>query len=456
MKPRRLFAKIYFTYIGLLLVVALAIFLLFHALERREDDKWEARMFLEAVRHLVADQLKGESELSSAALDRITTFLTTLRRTTNSHYWLVGPDGRILLTTYPGQPPERIAALIKSSTKGEDIRDLPFRSNLDFYGSAPIPWQSDEPLRIHFVLEDRHNHFHHFLFGLGLICIVVLVGLLSYPLSRSITRPVTELHESAHRIADGDLDHRADITTRDEIGDMGEAFNQMADSLSRMIKSGRDLLANVSHELRSPLARIRVAQELIQDRLKRNGDSEVDRYLDEMEREVEEMDLLVGKILLLSKRDLTDTRARREEFDLAAMVKDQLGRMNSMFQARNLTVQADLPAQCLLKGDRNALGLALSNVLDNMGRYAAEGGQAGVSLTRENERAVLRFFNTAPKLSDDDLRRMFQPFQRLSGARGQGTGLGLAIAKRTLESVGWSIKSENINNGLCVILSGPA
>jgi signal transduction histidine kinase len=455
MKPRRLFTKIYLTYIGLLLVVTLAIFLLFHAIEGEQHDRDEARLLLEAVRQLVADQLKNESELSANALDKIAALLTTISRTTHSHYWLIGAGGNVIFTTYPGQPPKHIAFLIKTRTDGEYVRHMLFKPDPDIYGSAPIPWQSDTPVRIHFVVSDPHNHFRDFLFGLGLIFIVVLIGLLSLPLSRSISRPVMALHESAHRIADGDLDHRAKITTQDEIGEMGEAFNQMADSLSKMIKSGRDLLTNVSHELRSPLARIRVAQELIQDRLNQRGDREVDKYLSAMQREVEEMDLLVGKILLLSKRDITDTKNRNEEFDLAQMVKDQLARMDSLFQARNITVKADLPGRFALKGDRDALGLAISNVLDNMGRYADEKGVAGVSLVRENGRTALRFFNTCPKLSNDDLRRMFQPFQRLSGSKGQGTGLGLAIAIRTLESIGWSIEAENINDGICITLRGP-
>ena len=312
---------------------------------------------------------------------------------------------------------------------------MPFAPDPDIYGSAPVPWQSDTPIRIHFAVSDPHNHIHHFWFGVGLIFIIGLIGLLSRPLSRSITRPVMALHESAHRIAGGDLDHRADITTRDEIGDMGEAFNRMADSLGKMIKSGRDLLANVSHELRSPLARIRVAQELIQDRLKRRGDPEMDRYLAEMQREVEEMDLLVGKILQLSKRDITDTRTTNEEFDLAAMVKDQLGRMNSMFQARNVTVQADLPEQYLVKGDQDALGLAVSNVLDNMGRYAAEGGVAGVSLIRENDRAALRFFNTAPKLAKMICTACFNPFKGLPTRRAKAPAWDWPLPNERLRAV---------------------
>ncbi|MBU2548722.1 MAG: HAMP domain-containing protein [Proteobacteria bacterium] len=454
MKPRRLFTKIYLTFLGVMLAVNLIVFLLYHVIEGGQYEG-EAQMHLEAVRHLVATQLDGETGISPTTRDKIAALLKAISGPLNTHYWIADLDGNILMTTYPGQTPESVASLMRKWTAGEHIRHVIFDPDVDVYGSASIPWPSGPPIRLHFTYEEPRSHAHHLVFGVGLVLIFVLVGALSIPLSRSITRPVTELHESAHRIAAGDLDHRAVVTTRDEIGDMGGAFNQMADSLSKMIKSGRDLLTNVSHELRSPLARIRVAQELIQDRLRQRGDAGVDRYLEEMEREVEEMDLLVGKILLLSKRDLTDTRPRPEEFDLAAMVKDQLDRMNSLFQARNLTVQADLPAQCLVKGDRDALGLAVSNVLDNMGRYANDGGVAGVSLARENDWTILRFFNTTPRLSEDELQRMFLPFQRLSKARGQGTGLGLAIAKRTLESVGWSIKAENINNGLCLTISGP-
>ena len=128
MKPRRLFTKIYLAYIGLLLVVALAIFFLFHAIEGKEHDENEARMILETVRNLVADQLKNESELSSNALDKIAALLTTISRTTRSHYWLVGSDGGILLTTYPGPPPDHIASLIKKTDRGRIFRPYAVRT----------------------------------------------------------------------------------------------------------------------------------------------------------------------------------------------------------------------------------------------------------------------------------------------------------------------------------------
>jgi two-component system sensor histidine kinase CpxA len=119
-------------------------------------------------------------------------------------------------------------------------------------------------------------------FALGLAIIGLIIALLIIPVSRFITDRVKQLKQSALRIAEGDLSHRAAVQSKDEIGELAQAFNHMTDKLERMITSSKELTANVSHELRTPLTRIRIAQELLREKLEKGNFKEYERHLEDI------------------------------------------------------------------------------------------------------------------------------------------------------------------------------
>jgi two-component system sensor histidine kinase CpxA len=143
--------------------------------------------------------------------------------------------------------------------------------------------------------------------ALGLLIIGLMAALLIIPVSRIITNRLEQLRQSALFIAEGNLTHRVAIRGRDEIGDLAQAFNRMADKMEVMIRSGKELTANISHELRTPLTRIRIAEEMLREKWESAVKDQEGRYLDAIREDILELDRLIGRILELSKMEIQDS-----------------------------------------------------------------------------------------------------------------------------------------------------
>ncbi|MGQ9631522.1 MAG: sensor histidine kinase [bacterium] len=288
------------------------------------------------------------------------------------------------------------------------------------------------------------------LFAFGLIGIGGFIALLLLPVSRLITNPIKELHRSALRIADGDLTHRTNIKTKDEIGDLGDAFNQMAEKIERMIKGNRELTANISHELRSPLTRIRIAEELIREGLnEENGD--IRKYLDSIQKEISELDSLIGQILLLSKLDISERPFQMDKIDLESVMIEILERMKPLIERNEIQIESEIaPGIPPVLADREAIKTALSNIVDNAVKFCPPGGRVEVSIKPEGGGVRISLANSCDPIPEDDLRRIFDPFYRVEGGgrKTEGAGLGLAITKKIIEGHAGTIEAVNIEWGL--------
>ena len=287
-----------------------------------------------------------------------------------------------------------------------------------------------------------------------LLVVLVLGGIFCFWLSRYLTTPLLKLRTTTNQLAEGNLGARvADKLTkrRDEVGQLGRDFNVMAERLESMVKAQQRLLGDISHELRSPLARLGVALGLARQR----SGAEANGALDRIERESDNLNEMIKQLLELTRLESgTDVR-KRAEVDLAALVRDVAA--DADFEARsvNRSVKVVATEACSINGVEELLRSAIENVVRNAVRFTPEGTAVEVALRRQNgyvdHFAVISVRDRGKGVSEDVLEKIFRPFYRAEDARdrqsGGGAGLGLAITERAVRMHGGTIEAKNADDG---------
>jgi two-component system sensor histidine kinase CpxA len=258
------------------------------------------------------------------------------------------------------------------------------------------------------------------------------------------------------RIAEGELSHRVMVKGKDEIGELGQSFNRMADELERMVRGNRELTANISHELRSPLARIRIAEELMREKLERCDHKDLNRHLNDIREDIEELDRLIGSILLLSKLEIQETGLKLEPLELSAMIDELLKRFEPAINHRGLRIMSVISFDQPVLGDRDSLKTAFSNIIDNTVKFTPEKGHVIIKMHVKNDLLILSFTNSFEALSEEHLAKIFEPFYQKDPSISAGSGLGLAITKKVIERHGGTIEALNSSKGLTIQIRLPA
>ena len=276
--------------------------------------------------------------------------------------------------------------------------------------------------------------------GLSIVCLF---------LARYITGPVLTLRSALRRFAQGDLEQRvapAIGRRRDEFGELARDFDHMAERIATLLNAQRRLLRDISHELRSPLARQRVALELA----RRQEGPDADRALDRVELEIERLDALIDELLGLTRLESESDNAKRATVDVADVLREVIE--NAEFEAHNDSRSVQLVActPCKVTVVPELLRRAVENVVRNALAYTADGTTAEVSLHCNASEAVIHVRDHGPGVPDTELGDIFRPFYRVSRARERqtgGVGLGLAIVARAIQSHGGSIRATNHPEG---------
>lgn len=270
-------------------------------------------------------------------------------------------------------------------------------------------------------------------------------GAICYALTRYLTRPVLRLSAAARRLASGELAARAlDPKRRDEIGALVRDFNVMAERIEELITSQRQLIADISHELRSPLARINATLGVARQRL---GQSEL---FDRVERDTGRLDEMIGRLLLLARLDAVGAAPDMRTIDLAALLADVVADARWEAGERGCRVESTADPCADIAANPDLLRSAVENVIRNAIRYTAPGSAVDVQLARHPDGAVIRVADRGPGVAPQELDNIFRPFYRLAEARDRqsgGAGLGLAIAARVARVHGGIIRAENRPGG---------
>jgi two-component system sensor histidine kinase CpxA len=288
----------------------------------------------------------------------------------------------------------------------------------------------------------------------GLIIGVITSGLVCYFLAWYLTKPIVRLRAATRQLAAGDLTARTGAPAsrrKDEVAGLVRDFDAMAERLEMLVKAQSRLLNDISHELRSPLARLNVALGLARQRA---GVESAD-MLDRIELEASRLNELIGRILTLARLEDGEQRAPQTPVPLGEVVSSVAEDAEFEAQERHCHVHTVIPeGNWGVRGNDSLLHSAVENVVRNAIRYTQEGTSVEIALTSEKRsggsEAVLRVSDSGPGVPEDALEKLFEPFYRLDDARGRltgGVGLGLAITERAVRFHGGRVSAFNRKEG---------
>ncbi|HET8881080.1 MAG TPA: ATP-binding protein [Solimonas sp.] len=343
-----------------------------------------------------------------------------------------------------GPPPPRLREAIAAAEAGNRIVQLPGGGRLR---TSIVVSDDGRRLRWVAVLPPPRGPDARRIDTLLLLAIgVIVVSFAAWLIARRITQPIAALQAASRAVAAGKLDVRVPDATSargDEIGALARDFNHMAERLQRLLDSQQQLLRDISHELRSPLARLRIATELARD-------TQAVAQFDRIEQEADKLEDMIAKLLLIARLEHRETPLENEVFALDEIVESVCEDAGFEAQARGITVQTELAADLHVRGQPALLHSAIENVVRNAVRYTGDNSAVTVRLVARGAHGVVEVEDRGPGIPQDRLEAVFQPFVRISEARDRasgGYGLGLAIARRVIDASGGTIRARNRDGG---------
>jgi signal transduction histidine kinase len=290
-------------------------------------------------------------------------------------------------------------------------------------------------------------------FGIRMTVALLFGGIICYVLAWRMTAPVRRLRTAAQRLASGDLSARvgeAQGKVGDEVADLGRDLDRMAERIETLVESQKRLVRDVSHELRSPLARFNVALGLV----RQHCSSAADGYFERIERDAERLNELIGELLTLTLLESGSEQLVQEPVALDSLVSKvaQDAAFEAESRRKNVSVIACEPLA--VTGNVELLRRAVENVVRNAVRYTREGTAAEIALRRVQEEgavyAVITVRDFGPGVPEAALAKLFLPFYRVEDARDRqsgGTGIGLAIAERAVRLHSGTVSARNAPDG---------
>jgi signal transduction histidine kinase len=262
-------------------------------------------------------------------------------------------------------------------------------------------------------------------------------------LARGMTQPLRDMAQAAGRMATGDYDQRVPVRTRDEVGQLAVAFNRMAGEMGSLERLRRDLVANVSHELKTPISALRAHLENLLDGVEQPNPE----LLGVMLRQSERLSRLIDQLLDLSRLESGTAPLELEPVRLAPLVNRVVTEIETVRADRHIEVREDIsPDLPPISADRERVHQVLFNLLDNAFRFTPPGGRVMVTAVRENGACEVMVEDTGPGISPEHLPLVFERFYRIDPSRSRddgGTGIGLAIARSVVEAHGGRIWAES-------------
>lgn len=355
--------------------------------------------------------------------------------------WLARGNGQKLITGNPGQSPlapsiQYSASHLLESSQISATNGQNFTLAVAWFGSSPI-----DVLGSYDIV-------------LGLLVLTILVSATaSWLLARYISDPIHDLQQGARILAGGNLDAKVGerfSRRNDEIGTLARDFNHMAAELKSQIQAKEILLRDISHELRSPLARIQVALGLATlDR----GNVEVQHQ--RMERDIERMNVLIEEIIRLERLNSAPQSFQMEELEFGHLLDQVVEDVALEAKVGGRQVMLSRPDNLGLRGNPEMLRRAVENVLRNAIRFSPENAEIEISASQQFDRVAICVRDHGPGVPDADLQRIFEPFYRVSVSRERdmgGTGLGLAITARVISLHQGAVSASNHHGGGLVVM----
>jgi two-component system sensor histidine kinase CpxA len=382
-------------------------------------------------------------------------YLRGIRDSQHVRLYLFDEHGRELLGR---QPPEWIERVERGQIRTADtfwgrLKPMQFlRASMDSSDGHHYTLVTELPPEPRTVLGP------HGIPGLGILIAIISSGLVCYILARYLTSPIVQLRTATQKLASGDLSARAGkpgSRRHDEMAELMRDFDRMAERLENLVNAQSRLLTDISHELRSPLARLNVALELARQR----SGSEARSALDRIDRETNRLNQLIQRLLTIARLEAGDESIEKVPVHLEQIVYEIAKDAAFEAQSRGCEVEASVADDCVVVGSPSLLHSAIENVVRNAIRYTQEGTSVEVRLEQgvgtpngsaARPEAVVRVTDSGPGVPEDALDKLFRPFYRIDDARGRqtgGVGLGLAITDRAVRLHGGTIRVSNRPQG---------
>jgi len=278
---------------------------------------------------------------------------------------------------------------------------------------------------------------------------LIVILLISWLLTRMLTRPIASLQAVTERLGQGKLESRTAqhlSARKDELGDMARSIDAMAAQIDSLVGSHKQLLRDVSHELRSPLARLQVALELAKNEAGDKAEEELER----IGKEAEQLNALIGEVLTLARFEQGGMQTKQTRLQLNAMLEEIIQDAIFEAQAANKQVVFDSIESCVVDGDPIWLHRAFDNIIRNAIRHTGTGTAVSVSLSSSDNTANITIRDHGTGVAPNALPHLFEPFYRASTARERqsgGYGLGLTITQRAITLHGGNIAASNHPDG---------
>ena len=317
---------------------------------------------------------------------------------------------------------------------------------------STIARQSPDGKYWYLLLVNRGNWFSSFVRPDQTLFILAVLVFLCYAFARHLTKPVKQLQQAVDRFGHGDLTARVGLQRRDELGQLARTFDRMADRTQTLLAAERRLLLDISHELRSPLARLSVAVELA-----RSGE-DAESHLNRIQKEADRLNSLVGELLQVTRAEGDPSQRRLDSVRLDSLVEEVVDDCAIEAEARGCHVHLMQTRTAILAGDHELLRRAVENVVRNAIRYSPAGTTVEVSVDSSPDQVTLSVRDYGPGVPEESLTRIFDPFYRVGTDRNRnsgGVGLGLSIAKRAVELHKGRVWASNAVPGLVVKIEMP-
>jgi|GEM_PF-1621515 len=446
----KIYLRLYFWFLLVFILTILLVSTLVHGfyIERVRDAlegqfESQAKFLLTDYQNACGDPAKRESKACREFLERI-------RRIRPLHFWILDRSGKVLLSNDRyGALPIAPGDLARAAT-GERVMSRRRRAP----GYAIVPLQSDSGSVEQFAVVQRGfpgERFPRFPLVASSIIAMITIAVLILPLSKRLTKPVRELHQLGREWAEGHLEKRASVSGKDEISELAQTFNNMAEKLQKMLQQRKEFLASISHELKSPLTRMRIALELLSEK---TGQADSEKLIQSIQNEIAESEKLIEQLLILSRIEM-NIPVPHEPLQLEDVVGRAFAQTKAL--ADHQDVLFKLTGTAAARGDSIQLEKALVNILENAIKFSQAGQLIEVELSRREGNAVLACKDQGPGVQPGEGERLFDAFYRGTASSGKsGSGLGLFIAKRIVEMHSGTIHAEqNQPQGTVIIITLP-
>jgi signal transduction histidine kinase len=427
---RSLYVRILLALVGTVLASLVAFIATFFAMTRPAEE----RLLRQFQARQIEDAASAYQQGGAAALS---TYLDGLNRAWGATHYLIDASGRDVVS-------------------GEDRQALLDAPRGPFGGPPEIDGRlllvHPSPDGRYRLLIDAPPPFNVRAFVPYYLLILGAVALLCWLIALTIVKPIRQLAGAVDRFGRGDLGTRVPVIRRDEIGNLGRTFNQMAERIETLVTAERRLLQDISHELRSPLARLSLAIELARTAPDREGAAR------RLQKEADRLTTLVGTLIEMTRAEGDPSARKSEAVRLDALVADVVQSCGLEADARHCRIVVSGRADHDVDGDPELLRRAVENVLRNAIRYAPEGTDIELCVEHRDSETRVSVRDTGLGVPDELLPRLAQPFFRVDDSRDAttgGVGLGLAIAQRAVQLHHGTLAAENAHPGLRVTLTLP-